>query len=306
MGDKPNLFEDKLFDVEHALDLYALSYAQFPANRLYDHGALESILSTIELCHIYFVGYVPSVVLIEISQEGDTLVQSFEYLGERHDLVWPMPDGGALKKCDGWYVEMPDGNRVLPSIDDAMLRLHEECHPIDFKIQYIGQAFGSDGDRNALDRLRKHETLQKISLLGAPDGYRLELILVEVEPNNKLIMVMNPFAKNVDEGPKRIAAGLDKLFGTTYKEMISLYEAAMIRYFQPHYNKIFKNSFPSTNLTVLQDSYDKDMAALVAEFCFDRVPFRRCSSTVPAREYHIAKFNLHSKKERDVFFCRST
>lgn len=38
-----------------------------------------------------------------------------------------------------------------------------------FDIQYIGQAYGKSGSRNALDRLRKHETVQKIALQGVPE-----------------------------------------------------------------------------------------------------------------------------------------
>jgi len=41
---------------------------------------------------------------------------------------------------------------------------------IGFEVKYIGQAYGDAGSRNALDRLLKHETLQKIALNGAPNG----------------------------------------------------------------------------------------------------------------------------------------
>src|ERR1700744_6292950 len=97
--------------------------------------------------------------------------------------------------------------------------------PLNFDIQYIGQSYGSDGSRNALDRLRKHETLQKIALQGVPEGYRLELLLLEVVPATRVVTLFNPKAKNKTQGGQRIKAGLDKLFGTDEKERVSLFEA---------------------------------------------------------------------------------
>lgn len=96
---------------------------------------------------------------------------------------------------------------------------------------YVGQAYGKDGSRNALDRLLKHETLQKISVKGIPADRRLTLLMLEIEPANRLITIMNPQAENKQEGEKRIAAGLDKLFGTSDAERVTLYEASLIATF---------------------------------------------------------------------------
>jgi hypothetical protein len=296
------LFEGRLFDIEHALDLYALSYAQLPASEIYNDAALAAIKGTVERCHIYFVCLAPKVDFMSARQETSTLVLTFQSLGETYELSWPMPKRTVLKEEEGWFIEWPDGRRGFPPTEDIMYRFHTECKSLDFDVQYIGQAFGSSGERHALDRLLKHETLQKISLLGVPEGYRLELILAEVEPSNKLITSINPFADNVDDSDERIRSGLDKLFGTNYAEMVCLYEAAMIRYFEPKYNVEFVNSFPSTNLKILSDCYDKDIAAIVAEFCFDGLPFHLYSHKAKPRAYHIAQFNLHSKNERDFFF----
>ena len=82
-----------------------------------------------------------------------------------------------------------------------------------------------------------------------------------------MVTVFNHHAKNKDEDSSRIRSGIDKLYGTTEQERIALYEAALIRYFSPPFNKEFKNSFPSTNLKILQDCYEKDFAAVIAEIC---------------------------------------
>ncbi|MFN7073900.1 hypothetical protein ACK4QV_20235, partial [Proteus mirabilis] len=93
--------------------------------------------------------------------------------------------------------------------------------------------------------------------------YKLSLLLLEVKPNTSIITAFTPNAQVKDTESVRIKAGLDKLFNTSEAERISLYEAALIRYFSPEYNKEFKDSFPSTNLKILQDCYNKDISAVI-------------------------------------------
>lgn len=114
--------------------------------------------------------------------------------------------------------------------------------------------------------------------------------------------MINPFAKNNDESGARIQSGLQKLFNTTEEERVSLYEAALIRYFYPEFNKEFKDSFPSTNLKILRDCYDKDFCTVVAEICIDDLPFHLWSKTVEPKVYHIAEHNLHKDEDRRMFF----
>jgi hypothetical protein len=117
-----------------------------------------------------------------------------------------------------------------------------------------------------------------------------------------MFTLFNPRAKDKEHGAERISNGLDKLFNTNEAERITLYEASLIRYFQPKYNKEFKDSFPSTNMKVLTDCYGKDFSALIAEICIDELPFKMFTETVPAKQYHKAKHDLHNDEARKVFF----
>lgn len=187
--------------------------------------------------------------------------------------------------------------------DSAILeKLGSSGVKLDFDVQYIGQAYGDEGSRTAMDRLKKHETLQKISLEGVKAGHRLEVLLLEPVTANRVITVFNPKAENKEDGAGRISAGLDKLFGTTEKERISLYEAALIRYFQPPYNSKFKDSFPSTNMALLKECYNKDFSAVIADVGFDELPYGLFSASVETRHHHIATHNLQSDADRKVFF----
>ncbi len=94
---------------------------------------------------------------------------------------------------------------------------------------------------------------------------------------------------------------LDKLFGTTDAERVSLYEAALICYFSPEFDMESKDSFPSTNLKILQDCYKKDFLVVVAQICIDDLPSCLCSDTVEPKFEHIITFDLHNDTERRAF-----
>jgi hypothetical protein len=300
---KKDLFGKAEFDIEHALGMHAISFCTLPAKGIYDKKSLAPLMNIIETCHIYLIGYTPKIDFIDAQQKGSTLELKFEIIGKEHIVQYEIPPELSLKRDgDLYYLEGATGQRYWPNEQEMQARLNSESKAINFEVKYVGQAYGQDGSRNAIDRLLKHESLQKIALKGVPDGYMLTLLLLAVQPNNQLITTMNPFARNSDDGSARIQSGLVKLFNTSEEERISLYEAALIRYFYPEFNKEFKDSFPSTNLKILQDCYNKDFCSVVAEICFDEIPFQLWSQTVKPARYHIARHNLHKDNDRRMFF----
>jgi hypothetical protein len=241
-------------------------------------------------------------------EKNGVLCITILFKGREFELEWKIPsDLKFIRSGDRCYFQ--DKNGIERWVDqlDVMKKLKaltgDACP---FMVKYVGQAFGSDGSRNAIDRLLKHETLQKIAVKGVPDGYTLQVILLEIHTDNRIITVFLPNAKSKDDDGKRCRLGLDKLFGTTDAERVSLYEAALIRHFSPEFNKEFKNSFPSTNLKILQDCYEKDFLALVSEICFDEFPFYLCSESVNPSRYHIVKHDLQKDSERRFFFALDT
>lgn len=298
-----NIFDDKAFDIEHALIMYAKSFVTIPAFGIYDEEILAPMLDQIRNCHIYLIGLTPKTECVGVEQDGRDMITRFVVRGREHALCWPMPEETLLAGDEkGWWVETPSGERIFPDMGTIGYRLSAECGAVDFKVLYIGQAFGNDGSRSALDRLKKHETLQKIAVQGVPDGYNLTILMLAIQPGNQLVTLINPRAKDTTQGDDRIKNGLDKLFDTNEAERTTLYEASLIRYFQPPFNKTFKDSFPSTNLKVLADCYDKDFAGLVAEINIDVLPFVLFSEAVEHRAHHVAKFDLHDDPARRVFF----
>lgn len=299
------LLAGKLHEVEHALLMHAYSFVQFPAKKIYDDDYLSPFRETIKRCHIYLVGFLPIVNFVDARQEDRRLIVTLSLLGAYHDIEWPLPDGYSFHCEDGvHYVLNENAERMFPTQEDMLAHLSQNTGKLNFNIKYIGQAYGKEGSRNALDRLRKHETLQKISIQGVPDGYELQVLLLEIQPVQKLLTIFNPHASNKEQSDERMEAGIDKLFDTNEQERITLYEASLIRYFMPKFNKEFKNSFPSTNMKILGDCYDKDFSAVVAEILFDEFPYLLCSDVVEPKHHHIAGHDLHKEADRKVFFSR--
>ena len=297
------MFENKKFDVEHALNTFATSFVVIPAEAIYEQEALKQFQELLKTCHIYMIGAMPNVEFIGAREEKESLVTSYKVAELERELRWEMPSKGVLKEQDNmWYVIDENGNRFFPSETTALQRLNNEQNAIAFDVLYIGQSYGKDGSRNALDRLLKHETLQKISLKGVPEKHKLYLLLLEIQTGNRMITAFNPWAKEKDHGAQRIKSGINKLFDTSEAERITLYEASFIRYFQPQYNVEFKESFPSTNMKSLRDCYDKDFSALISEICIDELPFKMFTKTVTAKQYHIAKHDLHDDEALKMFF----
>lgn len=292
--------EAQEFSIENAFGMHARSAAWLPAAGIYDKTAWASQVDIIERCHIYFIGFTEQVRLETARAEGAAITLFYSVSGTEYPLRWDLPEGHSLKmENNKWFIEDPSGRRGWPSDVGAKL---SKAGATTFDVRYIGQAYGTDGSRNAMDRLQKHETLQKISLLGTPEGYDLQLLLLEIEPASRLYTMMNPYARDRESNEERIQLGLDKLYNTSEEERISLYEASFIRYFSPQYNKEFKDSFPSTKLKILQDCYDKDFSAVVAEICMDKLPWRLKSDKVDPGYYHIAKHDLHLDEARRAFF----
>lgn len=300
------MFDGKKFSLENCLALFSSSFVLMPASAIYEEQAVLKFATIIPRCHIYMIGLLPKIEFAETQTDGDQMVAHYEVNKIRHKLRWKSLPGLTLcSNGDRSYFVDNDGNQILPDRGAAIYHLNRECNAdIGFEVLYIGQSYGKDGSRNALDRLLKHETLQKISLQGVPDGYELFVLLVSIAPSTELVMFFNPGAehKGLDFTNQRADIGIEKIKNITEAERTALYEASLIRYFQPRFNKEFKNSFPSTNMKLLADCYDKDFAGLVAEIKFDYFPIKIFSESVAPAFSHLVTTELHDEWERKLFF----
>jgi hypothetical protein len=173
-----------------------------------------------------------------------------------------------------------------------------------YEVVYVGQAFGAAGERTAVERLSSHSTLQKIladitanephmDILLAMYSFGFHRFFFTIDGTTPVLLD----EKADDQHRKKV---LESQFKRSMR--ISLAEAALIRYFEPKYNKIYKKDFPHNRLKMLKKLYDLDIAALVVEASIEEHSMRLFSQKQQPSEHHIAKFDLNDKTLRKSFF----
>ncbi|MFC6282883.1 MULTISPECIES: hypothetical protein [Polaromonas] len=209
-------FGKKLFDVEHSLMMHAHSYVVLPAASIYDKDRLKEIEQVSKDCHIYLIGHTPRIYLDDVQQSGMKVRLSFTVGTESVEVESDVPEGATLKKGDGDFRVFGANGEEYTLSDLEIAQAIKRNHQVNFHVLYIGQAYGKSGERAALDRLEKHETLQKIALqANVPEDSHLVILLLEIIPANRMMTLLNPHAIDRTSSDQRIQAGLDKLFDTS-------------------------------------------------------------------------------------------
>lgn len=162
-----------------------------------------------------------------------------------------------------YYVDFFKKKVITLSANDLYLKRRDS----EAKIEYIGQAQGRKNKRDAIDRLLKHETLQKIlidnSLNLENEAY---IVLLNFELQTQFIMVPPPIEKTVMENIdpiERVEASLEPI---SKEFQINLCEAALINYFKPSYNIYLKNCFPLNNVKKYSSLFENKFDTLLLEF----------------------------------------
>ena len=273
------------------------------ADHIYEREKIDLARSYSKSFHVYMIGYLPVVETISVSIAGVYVVINVLVSGEPLLLRFPCPLGTQAEWIVG-KTYLRHRGKILPRPDEVAIHraVSEQHDKFNFEVLYVGQSFGEDGDRDAIDRLLKHETLQKISLTRKQPGAKLAVLLLSLPEQHSSITTFNPRAikRNFDES--RIALGVEKMREATEKERITLFEASLIRYFRPEFNDRFRDSFPSTKNKVLKACYDKDILALLAEISFSEMPFKFFSKHVKPERYVIARHDLHDDIQRRWYF----
>lgn len=174
---------------------------------------------------------------------------------------------------------------------------------VDLEVVYVGMAYGK-GDRSALDRLRKHETLQQILAETAATRPDDEVMVLMFKYEGPSLHAGMDGRANVevdgDDDHEHFMSLIDNPISERQK--IGLVEAGLIRYFRPYYNEKFKEKFPVFGQKVLDECYKLDFIGLSLEVNTEELPLRIWSKSQPAGHHHIAHFDLHDSSERRHFF----
>jgi hypothetical protein len=174
---------------------------------------------------------------------------------------------------------------------------------LDLEVFYIGQSYGIDGERKAPDRLMKHSTLQAIyheALTRSPDK---EIWLMLWSFTEIIFTSIDGISNEYRVTEEQDLLHTKEMFerGISEQQKINFTEAALIRYFQPEYNSIFKDTFPTPAHSTYSECYDLDLHTVCVELQTKEVNCRLWSKHVQPKWTHYAVYSLHTYEERKGF-----
>jgi hypothetical protein len=313
------------YQTEFTFNTYPTQVALFRPSDIYGLG--NSDLAKLSEFHIYFVCRRPKVTLLSETIRTNSkyifLDTELHRLGAKNQICFKYErNGNTFPQKFSKIKASPYPHDLIIIENDAG---EEAAQPVSFVIQgsvdqfselgvseisnmeviYIGQSYSLNDNRTILDRLTKHETIQKILArqpIDNPDS-ELFLFLFKYDPAQYIIKIDGKEEPLVNDevDSNHIKEVSEHIF--TEAQQTSITEAALIRYFQPEFNKIYKESFPSTNLKILQSCYTLDLCSIAASLAATDFGVNFWSASIKTSAHHIAVFDLHSPDDRKGFFA---
>ncbi|HCM0712920.1 TPA: hypothetical protein N2743_004416 [Vibrio parahaemolyticus] len=314
----------KLYLSEFAVNLCTSRWLMTPVSQLMSGGSMGAEEQEVaNNSHIYLICKRPIISFSKETFKYDKGEVSghinYRIQGELTEIPFSFPfsllDGATYLELSKYpfrefstYDDDGEEVRYMPASAISMgLGFHIKNEDLrNLEVLYVGQAFG-DGSRSAFDRLKSHSTLQKILAEAQYEDPDSEVFVLTFEyMPYRVLSLMDPRSHDVISDHRdidRFRSIMDNPL--TEHQQICLAEAGLIRYFQPKFNAIYKDSFPSANHKILESCYDLDFSALVVEINTDELGFSLFTETVSPREHHICKVDILDPEQRWGFFHHS-
>jgi hypothetical protein len=269
-------------------------------------------------CHIYLIGRRPRVVIMPESVQfkdglviGEFIIQRGA-ISEKHGFSTANIFGTEKLKFECPYphsefkIADAAGNGLMWGKVALLVAMLDSNFwaLLDFEVLYVGQSYGDEGNRSAPDRLQSHSTLQKIyaeAIRLSPDK---EIWISLWSFETLLLSSFDGMAKTYGTTDEQDTQHLEKVLNTqiTEQQKINFTEAALIRYFQPEYNILFKDTFPNPAHKTYAECYDIDLNLVSVELQTETLKCRFWSPKITPAWVHFATFPLHSPEERRSMF----
>ncbi|PRB03824.1 hypothetical protein CQ046_08510 [Chryseobacterium sp. MYb7] len=233
-------------------------------------------------CHIYFILKRPRIIIdpdyfisndefyelkfkIQVKDKYITQIHKFPHANNKVlEIFSEYPNNyftAIFENGDVTYI------KVGALIDNIQQDYDYDIPLLDYEVLYIGQAYGEDGKRTAIDRLDSHTTLQKIyneAIIRFPDS-EIWLMLANFGQKNITSMIggIDIYTESKDNEVNRFMnfLDLDKM-EISGDQKINFTEAALINLFKPPFNEDYKENFPSKTHVSYKDCYKLDVHSL--------------------------------------------
>lgn len=285
-----------------------------------DDKELEAELRDYPL-HIYLICRSPIVKLDDaktvISEDKVDLTFYTTVNGQRKDIPISTVNNPArpVGKIECPYphniviAHRPDGTWHSEAKANLLLRIlaqqnQQNFEELDFEVLYVGQAFGENGKRITVDRLKKHEKAQRIyfdTQQRFPD-YEVWFISMTFQP--LLITMFKPWGDVDDSKFEEQLEHYNMVTETpmTFDQQVTVMEASLIKYFDTReYNKEYLN-FPTRSHTDYDECYKLDFNSAGFEVTSKSIHGRLWSKSVAPTFFHYKQFFLHKDTDRKDMF----
>lgn len=286
----------------------------------------ESLSEIPDGCHIYAICTRPRILattaeLISeedgVSKFGFSIMRSDRkaYINPTCQIVMPQGVSPKIEDNGATVAFMSSDDEVISRMPTALLLsqimpppLHEDRSEeidrmfLDLSVEYIGQAYGKDGGRNALDRLSSHETLQRIlGELNDKEPHRQVWIIVFKFDECAAQTLFLPWEGTVSD-QESVDHTVDVwLTPLPNDQLTTLTEGALIRYFRPPFNERYKDTFPRADHSSYELPYKLDVNSVGFEVGTTSIITRIGSSTIQAMWAHMGLFTLSDPSVRRAF-----
>src|SRR5699024_2459823 len=197
-----------------------------------------------------------------------------------------------------------EGGGLETDVLSAYLELSKQ--PLKSKILYVGQSYGKAGERDAIQRLSSHSTLQRILADTMNRSIEKEIAITLWEFTPRLISSFDGISKKHLTSEKEDSDHIEKVLSAPPlwidNQIINITEAALINYFKPEYNKVFKNNFPDITHKGYKFYYDYDYNAITVELDPSCINIKIFSETTDYSQFSPIKYQLHSEEKRISMF----
>jgi hypothetical protein len=209
-------------------------------------------------CHLYFICKRPRISLnidkFEVTKKHILFTVNIHNKGKFEEREYKVDnflktnDIKLISEYPFNFFQLVSNNQICIDLNlsvflQTISRHFPKADFLDLEVLYIGQSYGVEGARTAPDRLKNHSTLQGIyaeAITNNPDC-EIWLALMSFSQNN--IMIFNGRTNFSEEEYKlddeRRPEVIRRLMyeGINEQQKINFTEAALIKYFQPIYNK---------------------------------------------------------------------
>lgn len=312
------------FGVETILSIFLSNYQFVLGADLESYTSRQDFFNDENPCNIYFVLRRPKVTIAPDSVKIKGKKVRFKLYIHSKDRIGEVSMGCEFEHATSkieFHTEYPFNMFLIRDQENALLLARPSTlidsstvidnintEDLDYEILYIGQSYGKNGKRTAIDRLASHETLQKIYTHAStrfPES-DIWIMLTNFSQQSVLFSAGSDLVK-VKKRDKKIEDGKVTTFfkenglEITERQSINLTEAALIKYFEPEYNTNFKDNFPNPNHKSYSNCYKLDIRAINIEIGTREMIRKIYTKTSGRKSYHSKTFEFASDKDRISF-----